>query len=104
MPRAVPLKKYSMRRVPLPVAAGRVKRAPLSILMVQMARSESSCAAQESGGGGKPLASPSVPATQDTSVVLPCVSSCRRRVMSSRQNIVKCGSTILLRAGKLSQI
>ena len=72
--------------------------------MVQMATSASGWAAQESGGGAGGVASANRPAVTSTSVAKPAASVKVVRGTSCCQNMVKCGATILLRAGRLSQI
>ena len=94
-----------MRRVPWPVAAGSVQRAPGSRCSVQMATSASGWDAQDSGGGLSGASAPgSAPATTVTVVRRPSASRCCRRGMRSFHSMVKCGSTILFRAGRFSQI
>ena len=105
MRRPSPAKKYSMRRVPWPRAAGSTQRAPGARCSVQMATSALACAAQDSGGGASGAAAPgSPPATTVTVVRRPASSRCARRGMRSFQNMVKCGATIFWRAGRFSQI
>ena len=103
--RLSPTKKYSMRCVPSPCAAGRVHSAPGSMRSVQMATSPSGCEAQDSGGGARGSGAPgSAPATTVTVVARPAASLCTRRGMRSSHSMVKCGSTILFLAGRFSQI
>ncbi len=72
---------------------------------VQMATSASGCEAHDSGGGASGLGAPgSAPATTVTVVARPASSWWTRRGMRSFHSMVKCGSTILLRAGRFSQI
>jgi len=76
-----------------------------AIFSVQMARSDSACAAHESGGGAGGASMPvRRPATQAISVCAPAALVARWRGMSCDHSILKCGSAILLRAGRLSQI
>ena len=105
-----PLKKYSAApRAVRRAAAGSVQRAPGAIFSVQMATSASARAAHESGGGasGAALAGAARSAAGDAGDL----GRARRRRRWRRgagcprdQSIVKCGSAILLRAGRLSQI
>ena len=100
-----PLKKYSRRCVPASRAAGSVQRAPGCMVTVQIATSDSACAAQESGGDASGAAAPaSAPAITATSVLRPPSSACTSRGIRSAQSMVKCGWAILLRAGRFSQI
>ena len=96
---------------PRPWRRGSVQRAPGSIRIVQIARSASGRDAHESGGGargppapGAPSTGPIRPAMLATSLFRPSASVAVKLGTSSAQNIVKCGSAILLRAGRFSQI
>ncbi len=109
-----PWKKYSLRRDAALAEGGSVQRAPGSMRSVQIATSASACAAQESGGGASGSAASTAPlverwpsrrpAMTATSVTAPSPLSKNRCGMSSAHSIVKCGSAILLRAGRFSQI
>src|SRR5262249_29885065 len=95
-----PTKKYSVRLLP-GRAGGSRQLAPGSMRSVQIARSDSSRAAQELGGGGGAETSPILPATI---VMLVVASPDLNSSLGSFEphSIVKYGSTSLSRAGKLS--
>src|SRR3989344_4339704 len=91
--RLSPTKKYSMRCVVSPFAAGSVHSAPGSRCSVQMATSPSGWEAQNSGGGGSGSGAPgSAPDTAVTVVARPAASWCTRRGMRSFHSMGKCGA------------
>lgn len=73
-------------------------------MSVQMATSDSACAAHDLGGGGGAFTSPRLPATTVTSVARPSASRATCRGMTWFHIMEKCGSTSLFARGRLSQI